>query len=98
MYSSRRCPPLLLEEVSTYVPAKMERGHGEAEWAGIFERLWGFGDDGHAVKLGRAVRHGELVAERRGDVEGDKIKGFMWEKIGNMVIDSVEDEGANCKL
>jgi hypothetical protein len=31
------------------------------------------------------------------DGEG-KIKGYMWEKIGNMVIDSVEDEGVTCEF
>ena len=96
MYASRRSPPLLLEEVSMYVPAKMEKGEGE--WPGIFERLWEFKDDGHAIKLGRAVRNGELTSGKYGDVEWERIKGFMWEKIGNMVIDSVEDDGVNCKL
>ncbi|TVY90767.1 Questin oxidase [Lachnellula willkommii] len=91
MYASRRSPPLLLEEISTYVPAKLEKGDGE--WPGIFQRLWVLKDDGHAIKLGRAVRNGELTAEKYGDVEWAKIRGFMWEKIGNMVIDSVEDEG-----
>ncbi|TVY85157.1 Questin oxidase [Lachnellula suecica] len=91
MYASRRSPPLLLEEIATYVPAKLERG--DAEWPGIFRRLEEFKDDGHAIKLGRAVRNGELVAGKYGDVEWERIKGFMWEKIGNMVIDSVEDEG-----
>ncbi|KUJ17385.1 uncharacterized protein LY89DRAFT_733239 [Mollisia scopiformis] len=103
MYASRRSPALLQEEISTYVPAKLPaetavtNGHGTAkdtEWPGIFERLFEFGDDGHAVKLGRAVRNGEVVSE---GFEGEgwcKVKGFMWEKIGNMVVDSVEAPGA----
>jgi hypothetical protein len=93
MYASRRSPPLLLEEISTYTPKRLEKG--EAEWPGLFQRLFEFHDDGHAVKLGRAVRNGELVTkewEEKG-VEWDKVKGFMWEKIGNMVVDSVEDTG-----
>ena len=105
MYASRRAPPLYLEEISLYTPAKLEVG--DAEWRGIFQRLFDLEeDDGHAVKLGRAVRHGELVSEawekKKGGAngaksaeDGMKIKGFMWEKIGNMVIDSVEDTGAN---
>jgi hypothetical protein len=93
MYASRRSPPLLLEEIATYVPKRLEKG--EAEWPGIFERLFEFEDDGHAVKLGRAVRNGELVSkEFEGKEEWVRVKGFMWEKIGNMVIDSVEDTGA----
>lgn len=50
-------------------------------------------DDGHAVKLGRAVAHGEVVSSKYEDQDWCKIKGFMWLKIGNMVIDSVEDDG-----
>ncbi|KAF4630723.1 hypothetical protein G7Y89_g7417 [Cudoniella acicularis] len=96
MYPSRRSPPLLLEEISSYVPAKLE--NGEADWPGIFNRLWNFEDDGHAVKLGRAVRNGEIVS-KKWEEEGRewvRIKGFMWEKIGNMAIDSVEDTGVPC--
>ncbi|RDL40920.1 uncharacterized protein BP5553_00899 [Venustampulla echinocandica] len=93
MYASRRAPPLLMDEISNYVPAKLEKG--DAEWPGIFERLIGFQDDGHASKLGRSVRHGELASKKWEDKNADwiKVKGFMWGKIGNMVIDSVEDTG-----
>jgi hypothetical protein len=50
-------------------------------------------DDGHAVKLGRAVAHGEVVSKKYENEDWCKIKSFMWLKIGDMVIDSVEDEG-----
>jgi hypothetical protein len=98
MYASRRSPKLLLEEVSTYVPAKLEAR--DTEWGGIFRRLWELSDDdGHAIKLGRAVRNGELVTQEwvkgAGNDEEFRIKDFMWEKIGNMVIDSVEDSGSH---
>ncbi|PMD37389.1 hypothetical protein L207DRAFT_514664 [Hyaloscypha variabilis F] len=103
MYASRRSPPLLLSEITDYTPAKPK----EADWSGIFTRLWNFLDDGHAIKLARAVRNGELVGEaweekarkvgkENGAVgDGMKVKGKMWGKIGNMVIDSVEDTGAH---
>jgi hypothetical protein len=93
MYASRRSPALLQEEISLYTPAKLEAG--DSEWKGIFTRLFDFQDDGHAVKLGRAVRNGELVSEGYEDEDWAKVKGFMWEKIGNMVIDSVEDTGVH---
>ena len=98
MYASRRSPPLLFSEITEYTPAKPK----EADWNGIFTRLWNFEDDGHAVKLGRAVRNGELVSEAwekrvkreaNGVGDGMVVKGEMWEKIGNMAIDSVEDTG-----
>lgn len=92
MYASRRSPKLYLEEVATYVPKELERG--EAEWNGIFGRLFKANDDGHAVKLARAVAHAEKVCGAWENSEWARIKGFMWEKIGNMVVDSVEDEGA----
>jgi hypothetical protein len=93
MYASRRSPPLLLEEISMYTPKKLEAG--DAEWKGIFSRLIDFDDDGHAIKLGRAVRNAELVSKEWEGEDWAKIRGFMFEKIGNMVIDSVEDTGAN---
>jgi len=93
MYASRRSPKLLLEEISNYTPIKPEAGG--AEWKGIFQRLFEFGDDGHAAKLGRAVANGERVSSGYEDENWAKVKGFMWEKIGNMVVDSVEDTGAN---
>jgi hypothetical protein len=41
------------------------------------------------------VRHGEEVCKQYEDEDWCKIKSFMWLKIGNMVIDSVEDDGAH---
>lgn len=40
------------------------------------------------------MRHGEEVCKQYEDEDWCKIKSFMWLKIGNMVIDSVEDDGA----
>ena len=92
MYTSRRSPRLLLEEIATYTPSKLDKG--DTEWPGLFQRLFEYGDDGHAVKLARAVRNGELISKPyEGKVEWDLVKGFMWEKVGNMVVDSVEDTG-----
>ncbi|KAG0646521.1 Questin oxidase [Hyphodiscus hymeniophilus] len=94
MYASRHSPPLLLEEIALYTPKKLEKG--DAEWPGLFQRLFEYPDDGHAVKLARAVRNAQSVSEEyEGKVEWDRVKGFMWEKIGNMVVDSVEDTGNN---
>ncbi|KAF5874272.1 putative hypa-like protein [Botrytis fragariae] len=91
MYASRRSPELLLEEISGYVPKLLEAG--DAEWSGLFHRLFEFEDDGHAVKLGRTVAHAEVVSQGYEDQDWAKIKSFMWLKIGNMVADSVEDTG-----
>jgi hypothetical protein len=99
MYVSRRCPPLLMDEITTYVPINPSQYEGGTEWAGIFRRMFEHEDDGHAVKLVRAVAFGESVG-KQGQKEGQKgyegeewarVKGSMWKKIGNMVADSVED-------
>lgn len=94
IYTSRAAAPLHLSEVSLYTPSKLEAG--DAEWKGIFRRLTEFEDDGHAVKLGRAVANAEKLCkpyEEDGAAVG-VLNGFMWEKIGNMIVDSVEDTGA----
>jgi hypothetical protein len=103
MYASRRSPALLLEEISGYVPARLPaetsttNGYGsmkDTEWPGIFKRLFELDhDDGHAIKLGRAVRNGEVVSEGYEGEEWCMLKGYLWEKVGNMVVDSVEDSG-----
>lgn len=91
MYASRRSPEPLLEEIATYVPKELEAGGGE--WKGIFRRLIEHEDDGHAVKLGRALAHGEAISAPYEKEEWCKIRGFMWLKLGNMCVDSVEDTG-----
>ncbi|KAJ8071539.1 hypothetical protein OCU04_001854 [Sclerotinia nivalis] len=95
MYTSRRSPQLLLEEISGYVPKHLEAG--DAEWSGLFQRLFEFEDDGHAVKLGRAVAHAQVVNQGYEGEDWAKIKDFMWLKIGNMIVDSVEDTGATVR-
>ncbi|KAL2062642.1 hypothetical protein VTL71DRAFT_5714 [Oculimacula yallundae] len=93
IYTSRAAASLDLGEISLYTPSKLEAG--DAEWPGILRRLSEFADDGHAVKFGRAVANAERLCkpyEKDGDGVG-VVNGFMWEKIGNMVIDSVEDTG-----
>ncbi|KAG4438314.1 hypothetical protein IFR05_006201 [Cadophora sp. M221] len=94
IYTSRAAAPLHLSEISLYTPNKLEAG--DAEWKGIFHRLTEFADDGHAVKFGRAVANAERLCkpyEKDGAGVG-VVNGFMWEKIGNMIADSVEDTGA----
>ncbi|RDW88323.1 hypothetical protein BP6252_00355 [Coleophoma cylindrospora] len=93
MYASRRSPELLIEEIVGFVPKDLEAG--SSSWTGVFRRLFDFDDDGHAIKLGRAVRNGQVVCQKFEDEEWCKIKDWQWEKIGNMVVDSVEDTGQN---
>lgn len=91
LYASRGSPTLLLEEVSTYFPKHLEAG--QAEWPGLFKRMFAKDDDGHSVKLMRAVANAGEKGAKFEDGKGMRIKSFMWEKIGNMVADSVQDAG-----
>jgi len=91
LYASRACPVILMDEIVQYVPKDMEIGGGE--WPGIFNRLFEYDDDGHAVKLGRAIANAEKVSRGWENQAWCKIRDYMFLKIGNMAIDSVEDEG-----
>jgi len=87
LYASRQSPTLLVDAVNNYVPLK------DAGWPGVWKRLFSLDDDSHAVKLGRTLAFGEQLMRDGGYDNEDwaKIKGGMWEKIGNMVVDSVEN-------
>ena len=88
LYASQRAPALLADEISNYIPAKTELS--QTSWEGVFTRLFAHGDDGHAVKFGRAVANAKNVV---GPYEGEswaRIKGREWETVANMVVDSVE--------
>lgn len=95
MYASRRAPALDkgLDDVVGYVPPDLE--NAASSWQGIFDRLEALEEDGHAIKLARAVKHGEEVCGKYDAEEWCRIKGGseMWLKVGNMVVDSVEGEG-----
>ncbi|RDW95095.1 hypothetical protein BP5796_00858 [Coleophoma crateriformis] len=93
MYASRGSPELLMEEIVGFVPKVQEAER--SSWTGVLRRLFEFDDDGHAIKLGRAVRNGQVVCQKFEDKEWCKIKDWQWEKVENMVVDSVEDTGQN---
>ncbi|CAG8973170.1 hypothetical protein HYALB_00008762 [Hymenoscyphus albidus] len=113
LYATRNAPRLAENEMESYDPRAWKDG-GENEngdgWTGVWERLFKYqekGDDGHAVKLGRAVRYGEMIAKGdksavtkgdgtvNGHGEGEELlKGDMWLRFGHRVIDSAEDAGS----
>ncbi|KAL4980873.1 hypothetical protein BDW66DRAFT_123393, partial [Aspergillus desertorum] len=89
MYISRNAPELYLDEVTKY-PIKQT-------WESIIKQsIEHTHDDGHLVKLVRALKNGEAVCrpyEGKETEKGLKITGDSWLKIGNMVIDSVHGKG-----
>jgi len=92
MYASRRSPKLLFDEIKNYKPKKMASNSSEG-WNDVFERVKNFDDDGHAAKLVRALANAKNICAPYEDKEGFVVKGDMWDKLGHMVIDSVEDSG-----
>jgi hypothetical protein len=80
LYASRHCPPLNLEEITSYPITKT--------WDEIIHagNTHG-GDDGHVVKLIRAIAHGEEIThplEKQGKGKDLKIHGDAWLKAANM--------------
>lgn len=90
MYVSRGTPKLLKEEIEEYTA---ETGK-DVSWSQLGERLYKIkNDDGHAVKLLRALGTAEQVCK---GLEGGKIQKEQWLGIGRMVVDSVEAvQGSN---
>ena len=78
-YASRGSPPLLLEEITNYVPK-----HSPSDWNAVFHRARALKDDGHACKLVRALAHGESVCAPYEGNAGFRIQGKMWLQLGNM--------------
>ncbi|KAF1968750.1 hypothetical protein BU23DRAFT_479364 [Bimuria novae-zelandiae CBS 107.79] len=89
MYASRGSPALMLDEITNYQPSSGRN----SSWDEVIKRVNAHSDDGHASKLVRALAHGEQACKKYEDNDGFVVKGDMWEKLGNMAIDSVEAPG-----
>lgn len=77
MYVSRGSPELRLNEVTQYPVTN--------DWQALFsESIKHPDDDGHLVKLVRALAHGEEVCRVVDKDAKMPISGDMWLKIGNM--------------
>lgn len=80
MYASRRSPEPLLDEITNYHLAQPNA----SSWNDIYQRICKHKDDGHGIKLVRALSHGEQICK---PYEGDpkfRIHGKMWLQLGNM--------------
>ncbi|KAI9709842.1 MAG: hypothetical protein M1828_002359 [Chrysothrix sp. TS-e1954] len=88
-YASRRSPNLLMSEIEDYIPRRVDA----SDWTSIVERAIAVDDDGHASKLVRALARGQQICGPFEERHEFRIKKHMWLKMGNMAIDSVEDDG-----
>ncbi|KAF3479537.1 HypA [Arthroderma uncinatum] len=88
VYVSRNCVEPRLEDITNYVP--------KMKWDEIFKTTVGLEqDDGHAAKFVRHVAHAEKLCKPYEGKDGFRIKGDMWLKLGNMLVDSVSGPGSN---
>ncbi|KAK4898897.1 hypothetical protein LTR27_003628 [Elasticomyces elasticus] len=84
MYASRKSPEIRMDLVRQYKPKE------PSGWDGIFDRVTGLEDDGHASKLVRALAHGQQICGPFEDREEFRVKHDDWLLMGHMAIDSVE--------
>ncbi|KAK5692775.1 hypothetical protein LTR17_025293 [Elasticomyces elasticus] len=84
MYASRKSPEIRMDLVRQYKPKE------PSGWDGIFDRVTGLEDDGHASKLVRALAHGQQICGPYEDREEFRVKHDDWLLMGHMAIDSVE--------
>ncbi|KAK4499969.1 hypothetical protein PRZ48_008155 [Zasmidium cellare] len=87
-YASPKAPKLRHEDIANYQPKR------PSGWEGVERRVLGLSDDGHAVKLVRALAHGERVC-RGYEAEGFRIGDGEWLQLGHMVVDSCEARGGD---
>jgi Questin oxidase-like len=63
------------------------------EWKELTERVFHVPDDGHIIKLLRALRYAEEQTKEVGDQEGYLLRGQDWLKAGNMLVEIAERKG-----
>ncbi|KAI1133837.1 hypothetical protein F5Y05DRAFT_400713 [Hypoxylon sp. FL0543] len=86
-YAAINCPPLRFDQFTSYVPRDKKVVPTE-ELARRVQDIEN--DDGHAIKLFRAVVLGRTVSEKYEDKEWIKIKGDLWTKLNHLIVDSLE--------
>ncbi|KAI1849401.1 hypothetical protein JX266_004896 [Neoarthrinium moseri] len=88
-YSARGSPKLSVDKIKNYVPKDRKPGPAVE----LLPRMHQFVDDGHAIKLFRAIGVGKEACNPYADKEWMPIKGDLWNQVAHMVADSVEAPG-----
>ncbi|KAL1860327.1 hypothetical protein VTK73DRAFT_7380 [Phialemonium thermophilum] len=89
-YAARACPPLDPEPIKSYKP-KDPSGKTPLD---VISRLYFLHDDGHAIKLARALGICQQVSKKYEDQRPLPIKGDdYWMKIFHLVVDASEAPG-----
>ena len=91
IYVHRGCPELRISEIQNYVPRRSD----SMNWDTIIDRSKNIPDDGHVVKMIRALNQGHDLSQPLEAVKDDTIslpiRNEMWLKVANMVLDSTQD-------
>lgn len=88
VYASCKAPTLYPERITEYQPKSPGGG-----WEAIFTRAVRYGDDGHTAKLVRAIKFGQLEAEKQQQRTGTPAAPLavdMYLGLAHMVMDYVE--------
>ncbi|KAK9414393.1 hypothetical protein SUNI508_11235 [Seiridium unicorne] len=88
-YSARGSPSLDVQKIKDYKPKTGDPGPA----AELLPRMHALAEDGHAIKLFRAVGVGKEVSKPYEDRDWLVIKGDLWNNISHMIADSVEAPG-----
>ncbi|KAK7910926.1 hypothetical protein PG985_013407 [Apiospora marii] len=88
-YVARGSPKLSLEKIASYVP-KDEASSADQ----LLPRLHTLSDDGHVIKLWRAMGVGRKISEPYEGRTWLQIKGrHLWDQVAHLIVDSVEAPG-----
>lgn len=91
IFANQGSPELRTEAINDYEPRRSDCNN----WSSVFDRALKVPDDGHVVKMIRALRHGSIISRPYEEAEEASaafpVKGDMWVKIANMVLDTTED-------
>lgn len=88
-YVARGCPTLSVDKIADYVPKDQEPKPA----TDLLPRMHSFVDDGHAIKLWRAVFVGKAASAPYEDRDWLRIRGGLWDQVGRIIVDAVEAPG-----
>jgi hypothetical protein len=88
-HSARGSPDLDVDRIRNYRPKAANPGPA----AELLPRMHAIVDDGHSIKLFRAIGVGKEISKPYEDKDWMLIKGDLWNQVAHIVVDSVEAPG-----
>ena len=84
MYASRKSPKILMDEIRGHKPKK------PSGWDEVQDRVCSIDDDGHTVKLVRAIAHAQEISKPYEDNDAFRLKQADFLQLAHMAIDAAE--------